>query len=638
MKSIFKTAKEFGNIKKNIEPFEYVSFDVFDTLLKRNCRGAHDFLLQMEREVKLTFNIDNFCKLRIESEREIYKTKQYVSLEDIYGNMKINVDNSILNKLISMEIDYELAYSTPNLPMKDVFDFCLERGKKIIAISDMYLSSNVIMQMLKKCGYKIDELFVSCEAKAGKRSGRLFDKVIQQLEIDKSKIVHIGDSARADWIGAKKTGITAIKIPHTYEIFVDKKFYKNISDKMTYSFYKSFIDNNLYDFRHNYYKQYGFAEIGPLVFNFTQWLIDDCKANEIKNIFFFSRDGYILKDAFDLLNGTDIKSHYIHFSRRALRMPFFHISNDFNTVVNNLPHTKILTVKSFVEKLGLRPSKYEKEIRNLGLTENQEIRYSELKSKKYEDLFDLLKQDFEDKASEEYLALKQYLIQEEFKGKIAIVDIGWHNSMQYYLESMPLKDEVGYELYGYYIGIQPNAQPLVNAKGFISDKVEDNTVESVLAFIGLIESCFLAQEGSTEKYYCDSNGVIKPKLLEYEYRKNDLEYSAILNLQSGILEFIKRFRLLKGIKTLCLSGYDSFLPAKTYGLEPYLYDIKKFSEFRYYSEGVSFLAKTNNILQYFLHPKMLKKDLLKSRWKIGFLKKIFIFNMPYYFLYKKLRG
>ena len=43
----------------------------------------------------------------------------------------------------------------------------------------------------------------------------------------------------------------------------------------------------------------------------------------IDKVYFFSRDGYLMKQAFDLLykENTDIKTYYLEVSRRSLRVP-----------------------------------------------------------------------------------------------------------------------------------------------------------------------------------------------------------------------------------------------------------------------------------------------------------------------------
>ena len=50
-----------------------------------------------------------------------------------------------------------------------------------------------------------------------------------------------------------------------------------------------------------------------------------------------------------------------------------------------------------------------------------------------------------------------------------------------------------------------------------------------------------------------------------------------------------------------------------------------------------FVILKTYIIKYIINPKKLKKDLLLSRWKIGFLKKLLKIKLPYIKMYKMLR-
>jgi hypothetical protein len=62
-----------------------------------------------------------------------------------------------------------------------------------------------------------------------------------------------------------------------------------------------------------------------------------------------------------------------------------------------------------------------------------------------------------------------------------------------------------------------------------------------------------------------------------------------------------------------------------------------FADFRFFDDGETmYLAKPRKMSDYFLNLKLLKKDFLASRWKIGFMKRLFKINMPYEKIYKFL--
>ena len=73
------------------------------------------------------------------------------------------------------------------------------------------------------------------------------------------------------------------------------------------------------------------------------------------------------------------------------------------------------------------------------------------------------------------------------------------------------------------------------------------------------------------------------------------------------------------------------------GQEPNKNDLKMFADFNFYDEGErEALASPKTVFYYAFHPKALKDDFLRSRWKIGFLKKIIKINIKYECVYEFL--
>ena len=89
-----------------------------------------------------------------------------------------------------------------------LFNSVKDKGKDIVLISDMYLSSSFIGRMLSKCGIDgMKGVFVSNELGCDKRSGRLFSEVRKKMSNFNGKQLHYGDSLKADYLGALKAGI-----------------------------------------------------------------------------------------------------------------------------------------------------------------------------------------------------------------------------------------------------------------------------------------------------------------------------------------------------------------------------------------------------------------------------------------------
>jgi predicted HAD superfamily hydrolase len=202
------------NIKRELsrsKKYDIISFDVFDTLIKRDCEDPKDIFLYVG-ELILPSSMDafNFMTRRVNAET-VAKRKSVtgeVTIDDIYMQLE-KYYGELTAKLKEKEIEMEIEKCRPRNKLINLYKSFIESGKKVILISDMYLSSEVITKMLSKCGIEgHDALYVSNEWGCDKISGQLFFKVRDNLEMTNGSHLHYGDSLKADYLGAKKGGAT----------------------------------------------------------------------------------------------------------------------------------------------------------------------------------------------------------------------------------------------------------------------------------------------------------------------------------------------------------------------------------------------------------------------------------------------
>lgn len=199
--------RELSRSKK----YDIISFDVFDTLIKRECEEPKDIFLYVG-ELILSSSIDafNFMTRRVNAE-SVARCKSVtgeVTIDDIYMQLD-NYYGEMAAMLKEKEIEMEIEKCRPRSMLVNLYKSVVESGKKVILISDMYLSSEVIAKMLSKCGIEgHDALYVSNEWGGDKISGQLFLKARDDLRMTNCSHLHYGDSLRADYLGAKKAGVT----------------------------------------------------------------------------------------------------------------------------------------------------------------------------------------------------------------------------------------------------------------------------------------------------------------------------------------------------------------------------------------------------------------------------------------------
>ena len=202
-------------LKKYIlKKYNTISFDIFDTLIERDVDTPSDIFYIVGSYILGVKNADQFRNDRINAEKKArqLKTNGEVNLNDIYLNLPKKYDKC-RDELFNTEIETEIRMCHAKKNMNLFYNEMVNNNKKIFLISDMYLSEKIIKSMLDKCnlhGYK--KIYISNEYGINKVSGDLFLKVIDTENIDIKKHLHIGDSIRADLIGAYKAGIHSLHI------------------------------------------------------------------------------------------------------------------------------------------------------------------------------------------------------------------------------------------------------------------------------------------------------------------------------------------------------------------------------------------------------------------------------------------
>lgn len=200
---------------KLIDIHSVISFDIFDTLIERAVKHPTDVFEHVGKSVLGERQAPIFVHDRIHAEqsaRHISKTGE-VNLDDIYNVLKEKYPQKC-SLLKETEILEELKLCRPKGAMVSAFNYAKQKGKKIYIISDMYLSKNIIEKILKNNGIEgTDKLYISNEYGMNKISGKLFRYIINEDCLCPSKMLHIGDSIKADCIGALKNKMHFYHVP-----------------------------------------------------------------------------------------------------------------------------------------------------------------------------------------------------------------------------------------------------------------------------------------------------------------------------------------------------------------------------------------------------------------------------------------
>ncbi len=201
-----------SKIARKIKRYDYISFDVFDTLIFRNVSHPHDVFDVIEKKYNqshLSCSLSGFREYRISCEILASKKNDYYTISDIYNEMLERFSYNVVEELKKIEIETEIDMTYPASEMKNIFEEMKRAGKHVLIISDMYLHTETIAALLRKNGYDgWEEIYVSCDYRASKRDGKIF-KIVKQ-DIRSSNICHIGDNFLSDYIMARLKGVNSV--------------------------------------------------------------------------------------------------------------------------------------------------------------------------------------------------------------------------------------------------------------------------------------------------------------------------------------------------------------------------------------------------------------------------------------------
>lgn len=610
------------HIIQKIAPYSYVSFDIFDTLLKRDVAHPTDVFKLIGKH----FDDAEFFHKRIDSESMLRKEcgKEEITLDEIYAKL-----GEEYQPYKEQELNLERSLLHRNLAIYPIYQYCRENGKKIIITSDMYLPEKFLKEILHHCGIDFDFCFISSACDAQKVTGNLFKKMLAAVKIKAQDVVHIGDSVRGDYLGARKVGIKGILIPKV----INRTHWIDLKAKGQNTTFNVFINNHL-DVQQNIYQQFGYECFGPVLYGFVKWL-HELVGN--KKIFFFARDGYMVKKVYDALYPAQ-STDYIYLSRRSLSVPLLWKHNAWEEFSKYITVTRFFTLRTLLERLGLEPEKYEQEAKRHHLSLETGLRESDfLQNTNLKSLYLQIQHDIITNSKQEFESLIAYFKQKQFQGNIAVMDIGWNGSMQRYLVELMNLAGVHISMNGYYFGMR-NQLNHTQVHGYLYEP-SHMQLEPAFSFMqGLFESFFLSEEGSTQRYkLCDQIG--KPVLYQPEYQESDAEYKAFQAVQQGALAFCEDYgaSVSSHLKEYSAEIYSHNL--LRFGICPKLADVALFGDFRFYDTNVVRLAKPDSLITYISHPKRFIRDFSYAVWKAGFMKRCFKIKAPYmkfYVLLKKL--
>ena len=610
-------------IKRKILKYDIISFDIYDTLIKRDIQNRELFFSLISEEASRLIGCDEteFPQMRIEAEKKVLSEvsgNNEVSIYDIYSQFGLESPNSI-KKLIALEEESEFGVSSINPAGKDLYDFACRKNKIVILVSDMYLSRKSIEEILKKNGIiNYEYLFLSSEINLTKRSGALFRYIDDTFSFSKETILHIGNDLKADYTQAKRYHFPSCLFDQysmeTEFVSPGNKYFKK---GILYDFISNHINPSFSDF-----EKLGYEVLGPLLVGYCQWLNRSRNPNSI--VLFLAREGALLKEAYQILFPKEQDNcKYAYVSRRALigvELASVESVSELNRIMKPLVETNLklsdLVRFSFITKETLYENSQLSSL-DLDIVLNDDLERDH--QKLCERLLCCIRKENIDSARCFQLYWAEIALGSK---RMSIADVGWRGSMQDILQNLLPE----YYFDGYYYGVE-SINKTEDKHGFLYSEYNSSVRNDLVFSRQLFELLFLNPSGSVIAYSSDSEKV-KPIFDAVEYGQTQvkqisaMQKAAILFVRDYESSWIGSKKIILD-KTEVYGCYDSLINDNFNKL------FNLFGSYKANDGGLWSLFPSDGWTHWLLHPGQLFKEFSHSYCKSLYLRKLFRIPLPY---------
>ncbi|KOR43698.1 polysaccharide biosynthesis protein [Xanthomonas oryzae] len=339
-----------------------VSLDIFDTLVVRPFlfpAGARAYLAHL---IASQFGVGNFLELReIAESKARHQRGADVDLSTIYITLSGLPDAKGLpiDALQALEVALEASLLRPRQGVIAAAIGLQQRGIRLIALSDMYLGSTLLKQVLPPEVVALPAAwYVSCETGWRKDAESAWRELPDIENIEPSQWLHVGDNEHADIQRPQMlhmlTPVHVLRPSALLEVVPALRPLRPSSGAATRwqdQLWLGLLANRFADLTDRRPEMLmplpilspqclGYVVIGPLIFDYLTWLIRVAKQGSIETILFLSREGHLLEQGFQLIKQTSpslqqLHGKYLLASRRGTGTPSLHAPDDLALLMDS---------------------------------------------------------------------------------------------------------------------------------------------------------------------------------------------------------------------------------------------------------------------------------------------------------------
>jgi predicted HAD superfamily hydrolase len=624
-----------------VQRADAVTFDVFDTALLRCVPDPADVFeivgYRLHETGRLAIDPFTYRNLRIRAEtvaraNALRAGHQEVTLREIHTELQALCPDADRDAGVAEELSVEAAVLIANPDVKRAFDFALARGKKIAFVSDTYFSESFVRERLEALGFAGDfRVFSSSDCGATKERGTLFDIVSRALDVNRPKIVHLGDNRRADVVMARRSGLQsywyrpaiARAIGNSDDGSLGERIISRSESLAGWSLDESTEQRALSTF--------GAGTMGPIFLGFTQWLSQSLEREPTDLVLYCARDGYLilrLMELFERRAGFQ-RATYFGVSRRALNVPTITKldARAFDILCAN--HAPV-PVSEYFSRIGIEIERYATTVRDCGLEVDRAV-YSEQDRTRLRELFSRLEDVVVEAVRAELPLLLGYCSQSGcFDAReITVVDIGWGASLQASLKVLLASQAKTPKIRGFYLATDERIDRYAGSAGSISSWLchgaQPQSTHAVIAQgYWMLEMAFSAAHGSVLGYRLDGD-MIQPVLQEYDTNAPSARAGRIFQDES--YRFAQRWKAIFDGMGPTISAEQAFRRFQLVVDQPTQTLATFFGEIVHVgglgdTREEQRIAKPPSMREFIRRPAGLREGYAKSHWKRGYLTRV----------------
>lgn len=410
------------SLEDAIRAASLVSFDIFDTLLRRPyLRPEHLF-----DDLGQLLGVEDFPRQRRAAEARARKThsdKRDVSLTDIYAQLDMGAAHEVF-------LEENVVY-----PRRDILPwlrYAKAFNKPVAAVSDMYLPKEVIARMLDRHGIHVDHLIVSAADNVAKSDGTAFELLARQAQVPLQDMLHIGDNKGADYEAPASLGMQAMLIGNTVipesrgEPVEDLLAALQVSSRRASQVGSVIRDILCTHGTSTFWRDIGRYHAAPLAFGYAQWVKEQFDTSGWEHAAFVARDGYLPLQAFRRLSPATPAS-YLHLTRSIILRAG--LENLTPLILKHLCYGSRAPVSSFITRLG--PGTEVLLAAASGHFGGDPVVGTDIEKDELADFFRSRAHLLADIGRDSRTLLVQYLAQQKMldrPDKVAVIDVGWNGT------------------------------------------------------------------------------------------------------------------------------------------------------------------------------------------------------------------